>query len=449
MNILVHRRHRIQSRHALKGRRPRDAAQFPASGTPSPALRLVSDHLGGLDHWSTTSRRALSHTPVLDARRHPSSAGEVAVIRHRAPLTPEIEKAPPQPEVRHTDPNQAQLPPSQGIRRSPRPVRRPSADPVLAQPTIFASSDVAVFLSACRDEASANDTPGSQYDAGSRLSVWLSEYDAAGERGYSYETIDGGLGARCRPYLAAVLGLVCLIQGIFIAERQYLSDDLAAAFGAASPGFGGSEARIERPRTYASIGYFPPCDKAGRLSPAHVFGITWMFSGSNVHARTASLSRLLSAIRLRHPAGRSILKTFALSAPLHPPPLSFSPLPYPSAEDGMASPIPGHGGEEKPVPPRCVFPAVVPRPAAASPRLSDGRRAVDGRWPAHCGRGQGGGPGGDGRSRRRTHFPPSVKEGGGKGGRRDKPRGRPAGVSERRPGRLDRGPPDVSRAGAA
>mmetsp|Transcript_17714 Transcript_17714/g.41353 ORF Transcript_17714/g.41353 Transcript_17714/m.41353 type:complete len:868 (+) Transcript_17714:185-2788(+) len=55
-----------------------------------------------------------------------------------------------------------------------------------------------------------------------------------------------GLGARCRPYLAAVLGLVCLIQGIFIAERQYLSDDLAAAFGAASPGCGGSEARPAR-----------------------------------------------------------------------------------------------------------------------------------------------------------------------------------------------------------
>ncbi|EJK70075.1 hypothetical protein THAOC_08600, partial [Thalassiosira oceanica] len=72
----------------------------------------------------------------LSAPTSPRSAGEVAVIRHRAPLTPEIEKAPPQPEVRHTDPNQAQLPPSQGIRRSPRPVRRPSADPVLAQPTI-------------------------------------------------------------------------------------------------------------------------------------------------------------------------------------------------------------------------------------------------------------------------------------------------------------------------
>ncbi|EJK69246.1 hypothetical protein THAOC_09512 [Thalassiosira oceanica] len=104
------------------GRRPRDAAQFPASGTPSPASRL---------------------------------------------RLPEIEKAPPQPEVRHTDPNQAQLPPSQGIRGSPRPVRRPSADPVLAQPTIFASSGgmAAMFavFSARRDEARrANDTPGSQ-----------------------------------------------------------------------------------------------------------------------------------------------------------------------------------------------------------------------------------------------------------------------------------------------
>ncbi|EJK44793.1 hypothetical protein THAOC_36637, partial [Thalassiosira oceanica] len=118
-----------------------------------------------------------SCTPVLDTPLHayplphrPRSAGEVAVIRHRAPLTPEIEIARFQSEARHTHPNQTERPPSPGIRRSPRPVRRPSADPALAQPMGFTSSDVAVFLSARRDEASANDTPGSQYDAGSRLS---------------------------------------------------------------------------------------------------------------------------------------------------------------------------------------------------------------------------------------------------------------------------------------
>ncbi|EJK74981.1 hypothetical protein THAOC_03309, partial [Thalassiosira oceanica] len=85
--------------------------------------------------------------------------------------TPEIEIARFQSEARHTQPNQTERPPSPGIRRSPRPVRRPSADPALAQPMGFTSSDVAVFLSARRDEASANDTPGSQYDAGSRLST--------------------------------------------------------------------------------------------------------------------------------------------------------------------------------------------------------------------------------------------------------------------------------------
>ncbi|EJK77808.1 hypothetical protein THAOC_00335 [Thalassiosira oceanica] len=70
--------------------------------------------------------------------------------------------APPKPEGDEPSPTGGSYHPSPGIRRSPRPVRRPSADPVLAQPTIFASSDVAVFLSARRDEASANDTPGSQ-----------------------------------------------------------------------------------------------------------------------------------------------------------------------------------------------------------------------------------------------------------------------------------------------
>ncbi|EJK75148.1 hypothetical protein THAOC_03135 [Thalassiosira oceanica] len=98
----------------------------------------------------------------LSAPMSPRSAGEVAVIRHRAPLTPVLQTEPFQPEARLHDPDQMKIPPSPGIRRSPRPVRRPSADPVLVQPTIFASSDVAVFLSARRDEASANDTPGSQ-----------------------------------------------------------------------------------------------------------------------------------------------------------------------------------------------------------------------------------------------------------------------------------------------
>ncbi|EJK45924.1 hypothetical protein THAOC_35437 [Thalassiosira oceanica] len=100
----------------------------------------------------------------LSAPTSPRSAGEFAVIRHRAPLTPEIEIARFQSEVRQTEPNQTERPPSLGIRRSPRPVRRPSADPVLPQPMSFTSSDVAVFLSARRDEASANDTPGSQIE---------------------------------------------------------------------------------------------------------------------------------------------------------------------------------------------------------------------------------------------------------------------------------------------
>ncbi|EJK51348.1 hypothetical protein THAOC_29483 [Thalassiosira oceanica] len=84
--------------------------------------------------------------------RSPRSAGEVAVIRHRAPLTPVLQTEPFQPEARLHDPDQMKIPPSPGIRRSPRPVRRPSADPVLVQPTIFASSDVAVFLSARRSK---------------------------------------------------------------------------------------------------------------------------------------------------------------------------------------------------------------------------------------------------------------------------------------------------------
>ncbi|EJK76417.1 hypothetical protein THAOC_01820, partial [Thalassiosira oceanica] len=94
----------------------------------------------------------------------PRSAGEVAVIRHRAPLTPVLQTKPFQTKARQTDPNQTERPPSLDIRRSPRPVRRPSADPVLPQPMSFTSSDVAVFLSARRDEASANDTPGSQIE---------------------------------------------------------------------------------------------------------------------------------------------------------------------------------------------------------------------------------------------------------------------------------------------
>ncbi|EJK56661.1 hypothetical protein THAOC_23410, partial [Thalassiosira oceanica] len=151
-------------RAPLYGRRPRDAAQFPASGTPS-----------GLSSYPIASGNRTKGAPpsTVYCRVRPSSthgyrshiaptAGGFTVIRHRAPLTPEIEIARFQSEVRHTGPNQAERPPSPGIRHSPWPVRRPSADPVLAQPMSFTSSDVAVFLSARRDEASANDTPGSQ-----------------------------------------------------------------------------------------------------------------------------------------------------------------------------------------------------------------------------------------------------------------------------------------------
>ncbi|EJK50525.1 hypothetical protein THAOC_30473 [Thalassiosira oceanica] len=59
----------------------------------------------------------------------------------------------------------------------PPPVYRPSADPVLAQPTIFASSDVAVFLSARRGEASATVSGGSHFtkveDPRVRLNAYL------------------------------------------------------------------------------------------------------------------------------------------------------------------------------------------------------------------------------------------------------------------------------------
>ncbi|EJK64485.1 hypothetical protein THAOC_14775 [Thalassiosira oceanica] len=73
------------------GRRPRDAAQFPvsfpASGTPSPASRLVSDRLGGLDHWSTSSRRVLLYTPALDARLHAYPLPHRPVPPARSPLS--------------------------------------------------------------------------------------------------------------------------------------------------------------------------------------------------------------------------------------------------------------------------------------------------------------------------------------------------------------------------
>ncbi|EJK69150.1 hypothetical protein THAOC_09624 [Thalassiosira oceanica] len=123
--------------------------------------------LGPLDHHQppciVVYARPRRTAARLSAPTSSRSAGEFAVILHRAPLTPVLKTEPFQPEARLPDPNQVKIPPSPGIRRSPRPVRRPSADPVLAQPTIFASSDVAVFLSARRDEASANDTPGSQF----------------------------------------------------------------------------------------------------------------------------------------------------------------------------------------------------------------------------------------------------------------------------------------------
>lgn len=51
-----------------------------------------------------------------------------------------------------------------------------------------------------------------------------------------------GLGVRCRSYLAPVALAVALVEAIYIAERGFLSGDLAAlaaVFGAASPGCGG------------------------------------------------------------------------------------------------------------------------------------------------------------------------------------------------------------------
>ena len=52
-----------------------------------------------------------------------------------------------------------------------------------------------------------------------------------------------GLGARCRPYLLCLAVAAALIEAVFIAERLYLSGDLAAALGAASPGCLGGEAK--------------------------------------------------------------------------------------------------------------------------------------------------------------------------------------------------------------
>ncbi|EJK61035.1 hypothetical protein THAOC_18538 [Thalassiosira oceanica] len=143
-------------------------SRFPASGTPSGlAHRIRSPREFGPRENHRPPCIVVYARPRRTAARQsaptlPCSGSEFVDSRHHAPLTPEIEIPPFQSELRHTNPNQMERAPSPGIPRSPRPVRRPSADPVLAQPTIFASSDVAVFLSARRDEASANDTPGSQ-----------------------------------------------------------------------------------------------------------------------------------------------------------------------------------------------------------------------------------------------------------------------------------------------
>ncbi|EJK48584.1 hypothetical protein THAOC_32604, partial [Thalassiosira oceanica] len=145
----------------------------------------------------------------------------VAVIRHRAPLTPEIEIARFQSEARHTHPNQTERPPSPGIRRSPRPVRRPSADPALAQPMGFTSSDVAVFLSARRDEASANDTPGSQYDA---------------DHDYRHDQVAGFVGI----FLSQIVGWAKLQKSTPHTRRAETPEDVKAA--------GGSESKESRSR---------------------------------------------------------------------------------------------------------------------------------------------------------------------------------------------------------
>ncbi|EJK73905.1 hypothetical protein THAOC_04452 [Thalassiosira oceanica] len=148
---------------------PASKLLFPASGTPSGLAHRIRSprEFGPREHHRPPCIVVYARPRRTAARQSaptlPCSGSEFVDSRHHAPLTPEIEIPPFQSEVRHTNPNQMERAPSPGIPRSPRPVRRPSADPVLAQPTIFASSsDVAVFLSARRDEASANDTPGSQ-----------------------------------------------------------------------------------------------------------------------------------------------------------------------------------------------------------------------------------------------------------------------------------------------
>ncbi|EJK59723.1 hypothetical protein THAOC_20017, partial [Thalassiosira oceanica] len=132
---------------------------------------------------STTVHRVLSCTPVLDARLPRLSAPHIALFRFRVrrylasyasdprdrnpalPVRSETHR--PQPDGAGTLPRHPTQPPAR-----PPPLR----DPVLAQPMSFTSSDVAVFLSARRDEASANDTPGSQI---AQLSHYAIERTAA------------------------------------------------------------------------------------------------------------------------------------------------------------------------------------------------------------------------------------------------------------------------------
>ena len=150
MSDLVHRQLRIPGGCAPP--RPTadalamHAAQLPARATPPPTSPrnrtprrhrpwehlkppciVVFVHRGPLGCTPIRFRVALLRRRV---RRYPASCASDAGAPNRAvPVRRETIRARPLPQS-----------PSRGIRQSPRPVHRPSADPILARPTEFASS---------------------------------------------------------------------------------------------------------------------------------------------------------------------------------------------------------------------------------------------------------------------------------------------------------------------
>ncbi|EJK45581.1 hypothetical protein THAOC_35800 [Thalassiosira oceanica] len=91
-----------QSRRDVKRRL---SASFPASGTPSSLAHCIPSPrgFGTLEHHQppciVAYARPRRTAARLSAPMSPRSAGEVAVIRHRAPLTPVLQTEPFQPEA--------------------------------------------------------------------------------------------------------------------------------------------------------------------------------------------------------------------------------------------------------------------------------------------------------------------------------------------------------------